>query len=269
MAPHDEPANGAFRIGEGYDAPTISHTFSERGVPLTVAAPAAVVGEHAGAGSGEQPSTGPDAGIIVVQEAFGVNDHIASITVNLAAQGYVAVAPHLYHRVADTPAAEFAAARPLMATLNGDDLRFDLEQARQSLLAAGIAADAIGIVGFCMGGTVALWAASALPVAAAVTFYGSGVRKPRWPGVVSGLEAAAQLRAPWLGLYGDRDRSIPVADVEELRAVAERAPVPTAIVRYAHAGHAFATDPASPKHVPEAARDAWARTLGWFDAHLR
>lgn len=228
-------------------------TYGVHGTPLTVTAPDGQV----------------RGGILVIQEAYGVNDHIAAVTRKLAAQGYLAVAPHLYHRIAEAPADTFQAARPLMRSLNGDDLRRDLEDAVEYLTAADVDSDRIGIVGFCMGGTVALWAAATLPVAAAVTFYGGGIAEPRWPGVPAGLESGANLRAPWLGLYGDKDSSIPVQQVEALRSTFGSSGVAATIVRYPDAGHAFATDPASPKHVPGAAQDAWNRTLSWFDAHLR
>jgi carboxymethylenebutenolidase len=228
-------------------------TAGVHGVPLTVSVP-------------DGPMRG---GIIVVQEAYGVNEHIAAVTRKLAAQGYLAVAPHLYHRVADAPVDTFPAARPLMSSLNGDDLRHDLDDALEYLTAGGVDGDRIGIVGFSMGGTVALWSAATLPVAAAVTFYGAGISKPRWRGVPAGLESAAGLRAPWLGLYGDKDRSITVDEVERLRSTLGSSGVAATIVRYPDAGHAFATDPDSSKHVPEAAKDAWSRALSWFDAHLR
>lgn len=246
------PRNPA--VADAADHPRVPVvTTGPSGVPLTVSRP-------------DGPVRG---GVIVVQEAWGVNAHIGSLTAKLAAQGYLAVAPHLYHRVGDPVVDDFNAARPLMAGLNGADLTADLGDALAFLADEGVDDDRIGIVGFCMGGTVALWAAATLPVAAAVTFYGSGITKPRWSGVPAGLELAGRLRAPWIGFFGDKDRSIPVEDVEALRSALGSAGVAATIVRYPDAGHAFATDPASPKHVPEAARDAWSRTFGWFDAHLR
>lgn len=223
------------------------------GVPLTVSRPDGVV----------------RGGVIVVQEAWGVNEHLAGVTAKLAGQGYIAAAPHLYHRAGDRVVDDFAAARPLMAGLNGDDMGADLADALAFLIGEGVAADRVGIIGFCMGGTVALWAAATLPVAAAVTFYGGGISKPRWTGVPAGLELAPKLRAPWLGMYGDKDRSITVDEVEALRSALGTSGVAATIVRFAHAGHAFATDPASDKHVPDAAKAAWTRAFGWFDAYLR
>jgi carboxymethylenebutenolidase len=106
-----------------------------------------------------------------------------------------------------------------------------------------------------------------LPLAAAVTFYGGGIAEPRF-GEPSQLDLAPRLQAPWLGLYGDLDDGIPVEQVEALRRAAAGADVPTAIVRYPDAGHAFHNDDQPDAFQPAAARDAWARTLTWLDAHV-
>ncbi len=231
-----------------------TRTVGIHAVPLTVSAPA-----------GEAPS----AGIVLIQDALGMAPPMVEATRRLARQGYLTVAPHLYHRTTDEWFPSFEPAKGHMAKLNGDDLAHDVADAREYLEAADIPAAAVGIVGFCMGGTVSLWQAASGDFAASVTFYGGGVGKSRWPGVPAGLESGAQLRCPWLGLYGDKDRSITVDEVERLRTVAEATGMPTSIVRYANAGHAFATDPDAASYVADAAADSWARAIGWFDAHLR
>ncbi|MDG3009509.1 dienelactone hydrolase family protein [Rhodococcus sp. D2-41] len=209
------------------------------------------------------------AGIVVIQEAWGITRHLAGLTGPLAAEGYLAVAPHLYHRQGD-PVVEdhdFQRARPLLQGLTGSGISADVNAAIDYVHAQGVRQ--VGIVGFCMGGTIALWAAASAHVDAAVTFYGSGIAKSRWRGIPSGLELAAKVRVPWLGLYGDLDKSIPIDQVEELRTALEPVNAPTQIVRYADAGHAFATDPDSPRHVADAAEDAWIRTREFFADHLR
>lgn len=231
-------------------------------VPLTVSAPA-----HVPAASAD--SAPPVAGVVVIQEAFGVSPSLVGACERLARQGYVAVAPHLYHRTAAEPFEDFPAAAPHMKKLSGDDIAHDIADARGYLDAAGVAPEQTGIVGFCMGGTIALWQAASGDFATAVTFYGGGIAESRWPGVPAGLESGAALRCPWLGLYGDLDTSITVDQVEELRAIVSRSDYPTGVIRYPDAGHAFANDPASPRYVATAATDSWARALDWFDAHLR
>lgn len=238
------------------DGPAVltSRAAGVHSVPLTVSRPA-----------GAEPA----AGIVVIQDAFGISPSMIAATERLARQGYLTVAPHLYHRVADDPVTKFEAARPLMSKLNADHLACDIADAREYLDSAGVVARRIGIVGFCMGGTISLWQAASGDFAAAVTFYGSGVTKSRWKGVPPGLESGAALRCPWLGMYGDKDRSITTEEVEQLRDIALGTALPTSIVRYPTVGHAFATDPTSANFDAEAAADAWAHAVGWFDAHLR
>lgn len=235
-------------------AAVTERTIGVHGVPLTVARPS---------------GTAPAAGVVVIQEALGVNAPMAQACERLAAQGYLAVAPHLYHRTAPEPFADFASAKPHMRKLNGSGLQHDIADAREYLDSEGVTDAHVGIVGFCMGGTVSLWQAASGDYAAAVTFYGGGIGAPRWKGVPAGLESGGEIRCPWLGLYGDKDRSITVDDVERLRGIVTATGYPTNIVRYPNAGHAFANDPESKHYVADAAADSWAHALAWFDAHLR
>lgn len=206
--------------------------------------------------------------VLVVQEAFGVTPHVEEVADRLAAAGWYALAPAFFHRSGSPVFGhdDLAAARPHMAALNAEGISEDVAAALAHVEEAGFGPERRGVVGFCMGGSIAFYAAVFQPVAAAVTFYGGGVGAGRFgfppmPGL------APRLRAAWLGLYGDRDRSIPVEEVEALRAAATQAPVPTQVVRYPHVEHGFHSDrPAT--HDDEAATDAWARTLAWFDEHL-
>jgi carboxymethylenebutenolidase len=113
---------------------------------------------------------------------------------------------------------------------------------------------------------VAFLAGARRALGAAVTFYGGGVKEGRF-GMPALVELATELKTPWLGLFGDRDQGIPVADVELLRAEAATAEVPTEIVRYPEAEHGFHCD-ARPSYHGLSALDAWERTLRWFKTHL-
>ena len=214
------------------------------------------------------PAEGSRAAVIVLQEIWGVTEHLLGQACSLADHGFTAVVPHLYHRLGDQVLEldNFRRGKSLLRRLTGPELGQDLDAAIEQ--AGDLGAATIGVLGFCMGGSLALWAATRPDIDAAVTFYGSGIRTSRWPGVAPGLDSAVHLTAPWLGLFGDRDSSIPTAQVEQLRTVLATRPVPTEIIRYPHAGHAFATDPRSPSHVPAAAADGWARAITWFEAHL-
>lgn len=207
-------------------------------------------------------------GVVVVQEAFGVNEHIADVIGRLAAVGYLAVAPHVYHRTGDPVVGytEYDKLAPHMQALTEQGLLDDVDAALAWLGAAGIPRQSSGITGFCMGGTVTFLTAVRRRLGAAVTFYGGGVGTGRF-GLPPLVELAPGLSTPWLGLYGDKDQSIPVGDVEALRSAAASAPVPSEVVRYPDAGHGFHCDVRADYHEPSAT-DAWARALAWFDAHL-
>jgi carboxymethylenebutenolidase len=209
----------------------------------------------------DQPAVG---GVIVVQEAFGVTDHIEDVCERLAGVGWLAVAPHLFHRTGDAVLSydDFSQVRPHMAALTADGILADIDAGFAYLEGAGFPSDTAGIVGFCMGGTVALATAVERQIGGAVTFYGGGVVAGRF-GFPPLVELAPKLRAPWLGLFGDDDQGIPVAEVEQLAAAAATAEVRTEVVRYPDAGHGFHRD-GSGAYVEAPAKDAWMRTLDWF-----
>jgi len=206
--------------------------------------------------------------LIVVHEAFGVNEHIVDVCRRFAAVGYHSIAPHLFHRdgISGLPY-DLDAALPHLRALTADGIRHDLTAARDHLAAQGFSLSATGIVGFCMGGSISFVSAAENAYGAAVTFYGSGVSIGRF-GFDSMSELAPSLQAPWLGLYGDLDPNIPVAEVEKLRTAVATANVPTTIVRYAEAGHGFHCDARPAVYHEASAADAWSKTLDWFARYL-
>jgi carboxymethylenebutenolidase len=216
------------------------------------------------------PEGTPRRGVVVLQEAFGVNDHLVDVCERFAAEGYLAVAPHLFHREGDDDLTfsydDIGSARATMANFTAEGLLADVDAALAHLAGAGVAPEATGVVGFCMGGTVTLAVTARRDVGAGVTFYGAGVREGRF-GLRPLVEEAAELRAPWLGLFGDEDASIPVDEVEELGQAAVTSGQEVEVVRYEDAGHGFHCDARGSYHEPSA-RDAWRRTLAWFDEHL-
>jgi carboxymethylenebutenolidase len=210
----------------------------------------------------------PRGGIVLVQEAFGVNDHIEDVARRFAAEGWLTVAPHLFHRTGDPTFGydDMSVVMPHMQALTAEGVLADIDAALDHLTAQGIPPARIGVVGFCMGGTVALVTAARRPVGAAVTFYGGGVTEGRF-GFPPLVEEATRLGAPWLGLYGDLDQGIPVDGVEQLREAAAGSGQTTGIVRYPEAGHGFHCDQRA-SFESKSAEDAWARTLAWFNEHL-
>ena len=212
-----------------------------------------------------RPEGEPRGGVVVIQEAFGVNDHIKDVTRRFATEGYLSVAPAIFHRAGGgtAPYDDFSKVMPLLAGLSDDGLLADVDAAVAHLNEAGITDDQIASVGFCMGGRVTFLIAARRVLGAAVGFYGGGIVTARRGGLAPLVSEAAKLRTPWLGLFGDRGQSIPVDDVEALRSALESASVKTAIVRYPDAGHGFHCDERD-SYDEAAAKDGWKRTLQWF-----
>jgi carboxymethylenebutenolidase len=219
----------------------------------------------------EAKPASPKRAAIVVQEAFGVNNHIEDVTRRLADAGYHAVAPDLFHRSGPGAVVEYGNFEKVLEyfqDLGGDDaILNDIDAALNHLRAQGFADKSVGIVGFCAGGRVTFLVSARRALGAAVGFYGGGIVTGRFPQFPALISEVSELRTPWLGIFGDEDASIPVEDVEQLREALKRTSVPTEVVRYEHAGHGFHCDQ-RPDFRPEEAADAWARTLAWFDAQL-
>jgi carboxymethylenebutenolidase len=218
----------------------------------------------------EAPMTGDARGaVIVIQEAFGVNAHIEDVTRRFEAAGYHAVAPALFHRAGGgtAPYDDFSKVMPLYEGLTDAGILMDVDATLEHLRGEGFTDDRIGIVGFCFGGRVTFLAGLHHALGAAAGFYGGGIVSQRFPQFPSLVAEAGRLQTPWLGLFGDEDGSIPVDEVEQLRAALERAPVDTEIVRYEDAEHGFHCDVRDSYHEA-AAKDAWQRTLDWFERHL-
>lgn len=215
------------------------------------------------------PEGGAAKAVIVIQEAFGVNHHIEDVTRRVADAGYHAVAPALFHRAGGgtAPYGEFDKVLPLYEGLTDEGILVDVGAAIEHLHDQGFADASIGIVGFCMGGRVTFLVSLDHALGAAVGFYGGGIVSGRFKQFPPLIDRAQELKTPWLGLFGDLDESIPVEDVELIQARLAPLVVPTEVLRYATAEHGFHCD-ARPSFNAEAATDAWARTLAWFQDHL-
>jgi carboxymethylenebutenolidase len=207
--------------------------------------------------------------IIVIQEAFGLTDHIGEVVETYAGHGFRAVAPALFHR-AGAPVLgydDFEAIRPAMATLSAESIATDLDATIALLGEEGYSEASIGMVGYCMGGSVTLFAATRPGIGSAVTYYGGGLSTGRF-GFPPLIELAPEIRCPWMGHFGDLDQGIPVEDVEALRAAAATASAPTTIYRYAQADHGFNCMDRPAVYNAEAAAEAFARSYEFFTEHL-
>lgn len=206
------------------------------------------------------PPSGSGPGVIVIQEWWGLTDHIADVADRLAAEGFVALAPDLFGGRTAHDADEAGA---LMSELPVDRSAQELGGAVDFLLAhEAVTSSRVGAVGFCMGGGFVLLLAAQQgdKVGAAVPFYGVG---PAVPESYSGLTAAVQ------GHYGERDDFYP-ADAARAQAEQIRQESGASVeFHFYDAGHAFHNDTdALGTYSPEDARTAWSRTVAFLRTHL-
>jgi carboxymethylenebutenolidase len=204
------------------------------------------------------PDSGSGAGLIVIQEWWGLVDHVKDVCDRFAREGFVALAPDLYHgETAKSP----DEAGKLMMAMSIDEAEKDLRGAINFLLDdERVAGETVGTVGFCMGGALSLYAASKNErVGACVVFYGGH------PKVKPDLE---NLRAPVLGIYAGRDKSIPPEAVRELESRLNELGKPNEMHIYDDADHAFFNDTRPQVYNAADAADAWQRTLDFFRANL-
>jgi carboxymethylenebutenolidase len=208
--------------------------------------------------------------VIVIQEAFGVNDYVRDVAGRFAGAGYRAVAPTIFHRAGGgtAPYDDFSKVLPLFKGVTDDAILMDVDATTAYLRTAGFEDRAIGIVGFCFGGRVTFLVATRRKLGAAVGFYGGGIVTARMASFPPLIDDTAKLQTPWLGLFGDADKSIPVEDVERLRTTLDRqTKVAHDVVRYPHAEHGFHCDRRA-SYQEGAAKDGWQRTLAWLHGHL-
>lgn len=202
-------------------------------------------------GDGQYPA------LIVLQEWWGLNEHIKDVANRFAQQGFVVLAPDLYKGEVATEPDE---ARKLVMALDQPNAVLEIGQAIEFLLAhEAVSSDTAGIVGYCMGGGLVLRTAiSDAKVGAAVAYYGSPLS----------ADEAAMAKAPVLGLFGAEDGGIPVDAVNAMGEALTAAGVTNEIHIYDGAGHAFFNDTRESAYNEAAATDAWTRTLAWFNEYL-
>jgi carboxymethylenebutenolidase len=208
-------------------------------------------------------------GLLLFQEAFGVNEHIRDVAKRLAREGWVVAAPELYHRTAlgfEGAYDNFQSVMPHMQALTDAGLEADI-RSTYALLHDDSQADAekIASIGFCMGGRVSFLAASVVPLKAAVSFYGGGIApSSRGPGL---LNRAADIKSPLLLFWGGLDQHIghdqPQAVVTALRTAKKK----YVNVEISDADHGFFCD-ARPSYNAAASAEAWELTKAFFHCHV-
>jgi carboxymethylenebutenolidase len=210
--------------------------------------------------------------VVVVQEAFGLNDNIRKIAQRLAGAGYHAVAPNFYYREGGKVVtyAELQEAMGLMTRWTDDQIVADVKAVVAKLQNdQGVRADRIGITGFCMGGRVSYLAACEIPeLRASVPFYGGAITGQQFgSGATAPLPLTQKMKAAIQCHFGEKDSYIPLEAVDEIRKTLEREKKTFEIHVYKGAGHGFMCDE-RPDYNAEAAKLAWERTVAWFGKHL-
>lgn len=207
---------------------------------------------------------GPHPALLLLQEATGVNGHLRGVAARWAAEGYVVVAPELFHRTApgfELDALDMSVLMPLLRSLTNDGLVADVRAAHAWLVAQpDVDASRVAALGFCMGGRAAYLANAELPLAAAVSYYGGSIA----PALV---DRAASMHGPHLFFWGGRDAGIPPgqhrAVIDALRAAGKR----FVDVEFSEPGHAFFNE-RTDRYDPQAAEQSWAMSVAFLRTSL-
>ncbi len=210
--------------------------------------------------------------VLIIPEIFGMHEHIKDVVRRFAREGFLGITFEPYAReggVLHLP--DIDAVRKVADTVPDERVLADLD----GLLAyaknhpAG-RADRVGVTGFCRGGMYTLlFAAHTNEIRAAVAWYGQ-LRPEKKPGIRTEgpLDVVARIHAPVLGLYGEADLGIPVADVKQMETALQTSGKTAEFIIYRDAPHAFFAD-YRPSYRAEAAQDAWRRCVAWFKKHLQ
>jgi carboxymethylenebutenolidase len=210
--------------------------------------------------------------VLVVQEIFGVHEHIKDLCRRLAKTGYYAIAPSLYARFGDPGKYDMAHAKDLMTDIVGkvpdNEVMSDLDSTVAFAKGEGADAAKLAITGFCWGGRVVwLYTAHSPDVKAGVAWYGPLAGTPNALRPHTATELAGDLHAPVLGLYAGLDKGITAADIDTMRAaLAKAGKTASRIDVFPDAQHGFNADYRDSYNEKDA-KDGWARMLAWFKAN--
>jgi carboxymethylenebutenolidase len=202
---------------------------------------------------------------LVVQEIFGVHEHIKDICRRFAKAGYLAIAPEMYARQADVSKMAMGdIINKIVPTVPDAQVMSDLDAAVAWAKKNGGNTAKLGVTGFCWGGRVVwLYAAHNPNLKAGVAWYGRVVGATDELHPKNPIDVAKDLKAPVLGLYGAKDTGIPLAGVDQMKAALKAANKPSDIIVYPNSGHGFHAD-YRPGYNKEDAQDGWAKLLAWF-----
>ena len=196
--------------------------------------------------------------VIVIQEWWGLDEQTKSSADRIAGLGYLAFAPDLFHgeaaRLGDSERAT------ALVQKYGAGAASELQSLYDALKGHPDCNGKIASVGFCFGGRMSLSLGLGRPLDAVCMFYGGGMQQL--------FDQLSKLKSPVLGLFGDKDQSIPVGTVEQFDQLLDQVGVEHEVVVYPNSGHAFFRDRDPKVYKPEAAKDAWERLTKFFAKHL-
>jgi carboxymethylenebutenolidase len=220
------------------------------------------------------PETGTYPGIVVIQEIFGVNDHIRDITRRIAREGYVAIAPAIYQRQAPgfeagyTPE-DIKIGRLYKSQTRTQELLSDLQATIDYLHALPqVQSGKVGSIGFCFGGHVVYLGATLLDIGATASFYGAGITDWSPGDGEPTLSRTPEIQGTIYAFFGMEDASIPAEQVDAIETTLQKYSIDHRIFRYANADHGFFCDRRA-SYNQEAAHDAWKHVLELFSTILR
>ncbi len=216
---------------------------------------------------------GPSPGLLVFQEAFGLNHYIRGMADRLAREGYFTLAPELFHRSApgfEGSYTDFSAVMPHVRALTNEGLEADVKAAFNFMTKdSRVAPGRVGAIGFCMGGRTSFLAAAACPLRAAVSFYGSGIAPVKTalisnPGL---LDRAPRISGPLLLFWGGQDKNITRDHHRQVADALAQAGKKFASVEFSYADHGFFCDERA-SYNAEASKLAWPMVLDFLRSNL-
>ncbi|NEQ30598.1 MAG: dienelactone hydrolase family protein [Leptolyngbya sp. SIO4C5] len=211
--------------------------------------------------------------VVVIQEIFGVNAHIRDVTERVAKEGYVAIAPHIYHRQIPNfevgySDEDLVLGRKYKNGTEADELLRDIQGAiAYARTLENAKPGGVGCIGFCFGGHVTYLAATLADVIAAADFYGAGVTTMQPGREQPTLTLTPQISGTLYGFFGTEDPLIPNEQVDQIEAALEQHQIPHKIFRYQGATHGFFCDRRD-SYDPQAAADAWEKVKTFFSEKL-
>jgi len=216
---------------------------------------------------------GSFAGVVVLQEIFGINSHIRDVTERIAREGYVAIAPALYQRQAPgfeagyTPQ-DIQIGKEYKDQTKASELLGDIQAAIDYLKSLPNVKDTFGCIGFCFGGHVAYLAATLPDIKATASFYGAGIATQTPGGGDPTITKTPDISDTLYAFFGMEDASIPAEQVDQIEAELKKHQISHRIFRYDKADHGFFCDQRG-SYNPEAAADAWNQVKQLFEDKLQ